>query len=112
MMTETNQAKETKQPEAPKKERTEKKDKYDIDFVLDIPLDLSVELGRVKMLVNDLLQLGPGSIIELSKLVGEPLHIYINDKMIAKGEVVVMDEKFGIRVTDITSPKERVKSLG
>jgi len=111
-MTETNQAKETEQPEASKKDQTEKKEKYDIDFVLDIPLDVSVELGRVTMLVNDLLQLGPGSIIELTKLVGEPLHIYINNKMIAKGEVVVMDEKFGIRVTDITSPTERVKSLG
>ncbi len=111
-MTETNEAKETKQPEAPKKERVNKKEKYDIDFVLDIPLDVSVELGRVTMPVNDLLQLGPGSIIELAKLVGEPLHIYINNKMIAKGEVVVMDEKFGIRVTDITSPTERVKSLG
>ncbi len=111
-MTETNEAKETKQPEAPKKERVNKKEKYDIDFVLDIPLDVSVELGRVTMPVNDLLQLGPGSIIELAKLVGEPLHIYINNKMIAKGEVVVMDEKFGIRVTDISSPTERVKSLG
>ena len=111
-MTETNEAKETKQPEAPKKERINKKEKYDIDFVLDIPLDVSVELGRVTMPVNDLLQLGPGSIIELTKLVGEPLNIYINNKMIAKGEVVVLDEKFGIRVTDITSPTERVKSLG
>ena len=111
-MMETNEAKETKQPEAPKKDQVKNKEKYDIDFVLDIPLDVSVELGRVTMLVNDLLQLGPGSIIELSKLVGEPLHIYINNKMIAKGEVVVLDEKFGIRVTDITSPKERVKSLG
>ena len=90
----------------------DKNEKYDFDFVLDIPLDVSVELGRVTMPVNDLLQLGPGSIIELTKLVGEPLHIYINNKMIAKGEVVVMDEKFGIRVTDITSPTERVKSLG
>ena len=112
MMTETNEAKETNQPEAPKKEQVEKKEKYDIDFVLDIPLDVSVELGRVTMPVNDLLQLGPGSIIELTKLVGDPLNIYINNKMIAKGEVVVLDEKFGIRVTDITSPTERVKSLG
>lgn len=111
-MMETNEAKETKQPEAAKKEQVNKKEKYDIDFVLDIPLDLSVELGRVTMPVNDLLQLGPGSIIELTKLVGEPLNIYINNKMIAKGEVVVLDEKFGIRVTDITSPTERVKSLG
>ena len=111
-MTETNEAKETKPPEGPKEDGAQTKEKYDIDFVLDIPFDVSVELGRVKMLVNDLLQLGPGSIIELTKPVGEPLHIYINNKMIAKGEVVVMDEKFGIRVTDITSPTERVKSLG
>ena len=111
-MTETNEAKETNQPEAPKKEQVKKNEKYDIDFVLDIPLDVSVELGRVTMPVNDLLQLGPGSIIELTKLVGDPLNIYINNKMIAKGEVVVLDEKFGIRVTDITSPTERVKSLG
>jgi flagellar motor switch protein FliN/FliY len=112
MMTETNEAKETMQPEAPNKDQMNNKEKYDIDFVLDIPLEVSVELGRVTMLVNDLLQLGPGSIIELSKLVGEPLQIYINNQMIAKGEVVVLDEKFGIRVTEITSPKERVKSLG
>jgi flagellar motor switch protein FliN/FliY len=111
-MTEMNEAIGIKQPDTPTKNQVNKKEKYDIDFVLDIPLDLSVELGRVTMLVNDLLQLGPGSIIELSKLVGEPLHIYINNKMIAKGEVVVLDEKFGIRVTDITSPKERVRSLG
>lgn len=86
--------------------------RYDIDLILDIPLDVSVELGRVKMLVNDLLQLGQGSIIELNKAVGEPLEIYIHNKLIARGEVVVMDEQFGIRVTDIISPHERVKSLG
>jgi flagellar motor switch protein FliN/FliY len=85
---------------------------YDIDLILDIPLDVSVELGRVKMLVNDLLQLGQGSIIELNKAVGEPLEIYIHNKLIARGEVVVIDEQFGIRVTDIISPHERIKSLG
>ena len=84
----------------------------DLDLVLDIPLDVSVELGQVKMLVNDLLQLGQGSVVELSKAVGDPLEIYINNKLIAKGEVVVMDEKYGIRVTDIVSPSDRVRSLG
>ncbi len=84
----------------------------DLDFILDIPLDLSVELGRTKMLVNDLLQLGQGSIVELNKIAGEPLEIYINRKLVARGEVVVVNEKFGVRLTDIVSPMERVKSLG
>ncbi len=83
----------------------------EIEFILDIPLELSVELGKTKMLVNDLLQLGQGSIIELNKLAGEPLEIYINRKLVARGEVVVVNEKFGVRLTDIVSPMERVKSL-
>jgi flagellar motor switch protein FliN/FliY len=87
-------------------------EKHDLDFILDIPLDVTVELGRVKMLVNDLLQLGQGSIIELNKPSEEPVEIYINNKLIARGEVVVVDEKFGIRVTDVISALERVKSLG
>ena len=86
--------------------------KCDMDLILDIPLDVTVELGKVKMLVNELLQLGQGSIIELSKQVGEPLDIYVNKKLVAKGEVVILDEKFGIRVSDIINPAERVKSLG
>ena len=89
-----------------------KEEKQDLDFILDIPLDVTVELGRVKMLVNDLLHLGQGSIIELNKPSEEPVEIYINNKLIARGEVVVMDEKFGIRVTDVISAVERVKSLG
>ncbi|MDY0131264.1 MAG: flagellar motor switch protein FliN [Desulforegulaceae bacterium] len=84
----------------------------DLDFILDIPLELSVELGRSKMLVNDLLQLGQGSIVELNKLAGEPLEIYINHKLVARGEVVVVNEKFGVRLTDIVSPMERVRTLG
>ena len=86
--------------------------KYDLDLILDIPLQVRAELGTVKMLVNDLLQLGQGSIIELEKSVNDLLDIYVSDKLVAKGEVVVVDEKFGIRVTDIISPTERVKSLG
>jgi flagellar motor switch protein FliN len=84
----------------------------DLDFILDIPLDLTVELGRTRMLVNELLQLGQGSIVELNKIAGEPLEIFINRKLVARGEVVVVNEKFGIRLTDIVSPLERVKSLG
>ncbi len=82
-----------------------------LDFILDIPLEISVELGRAKMVINDLLQLGQGSVIELSKLAGEPLEIFVNGKLVARGEVVVVNEKFGVRVTDIVSPMERVKSL-
>ena len=84
----------------------------DLDFILDIPLELSVELGKTRMLVNDLLQLGQGSVVELNKLAGEPLEVYINRKLVARGEVVVVNEKFGVRLTDIVSPMERVKSLG
>jgi len=84
----------------------------DLEFLLDIPLEISVELGRTKMLINDLLQLGQGSVIELTKLAGEPLEILINQKLIARGEAVVVNEKFGVRITDIISPIERVKQLG
>ncbi len=84
---------------------------YDLDLILDIDLNVSVELGKVKMPVNELLQLGQGSIIELAKSVGEPLDIYVNNTLIAKGEVVILDQKFGIRVADIINPIERVKSL-
>ena len=83
----------------------------ELDFILDIPLELSVELGKTKMIVNDLLQLGQGSIIELNKLAGEPLEVYINRKLIARGEVVVVNEKFGVRLTDVITPIDRVKSL-
>jgi flagellar motor switch protein FliN len=82
-----------------------------LDLILDIPLTVAVELGRSKMLINDLLQLGQGSVIELTKLVGEPLEVLVNQKLVARGEVVVVNEKFGVRLTDIVSPMERVKSL-
>ncbi|MBU1168206.1 MAG: flagellar motor switch protein FliN [Proteobacteria bacterium] len=95
-----------------KAEKGRSADAHDLEFILDIPLELSVELGRCKMLVNDLLQLGQGSIVELNKLAGEPLEIYINRKLVARGEVVVVNEKFGVRLTDIITPMERVRSLG
>jgi len=82
-----------------------------LDFILDIPLQITVELGRAQMLINDLLQLGQGSVVELSKLAGEPMEGLVNQKLIARGEVVVVNEKFGIRLTDIISPLERVEQL-
>ena len=82
-----------------------------LDLILDIPLTVTCELGRSRMLINDLLQLGQGSVIELTKLVGEPLEVLINEKLVARGEVVVVNEKFGVRLTDIVTPMERVQSL-
>ena len=84
----------------------------ELDFILDIPLDVSAELGRTRLLINELLQLGQGSVIELDKLAGEALEVYVNGKLVARGEAVVINEKFGVRLTDIISPIERVKQLG
>lgn len=82
-----------------------------LDFILDIPLKVSVELGRTSLLIKDLLQLGQGSVLELDKLAGEPLEVLVNGKLVARGEVVVVNEKFGIRLTDIISPIERIETL-
>ena len=82
-----------------------------LDFILDIPLKLSAELGRARMSVRDILALTQGSVVELSKFAGEPLEILVNDKLIARGEVVVVNEKFGVRLTDIISPVERIEQL-
>ena len=112
MVEENKQIKEENVDKTLQNDETCNNGKCDMDLILDIPLDVTVELGNVKMPVNELLQLGQGSIIELSKQVGEPLDIYVNDKLVAKGEVVVLDEKYGIRVSDIINPAERVKSLG
>jgi len=83
----------------------------DINFLLDIPLVVMIEIGRTKMLIRDLLQLGQGSVVELDKMVGEPMEVFVNGKLIARGEVVVINEKFGIRLTDIISPSERIQQL-
>ena len=83
----------------------------DLDFILDIPLTVTVELGRSKMLIGELLQLGQGSVMELTKLAGEPMDIFVNSKLIAKGEVVVVNEKFGVRLTDVVSTAERINKL-
>ena len=82
-----------------------------LDFILDVPLKVTVELGRSKLPIRDILQLAQGSVIELTKFAGEPLEILINDKLIARGEVVVVNEKFGVRLTDIISPVERIEQL-
>jgi flagellar motor switch protein FliN/FliY len=82
-----------------------------LDFILDIPLKLSVELGRTRLAIREILQLSQGSVVELSKFAGEPLEVLVNDRLIARGEVVVVNEKFGIRLTDIISPVERIEQL-
>lgn len=82
-----------------------------MEFLLDIPIELAVQLGRSKMLIKELLQLGQGSVVELEKLAGEPMEILANNKLIARGEVVVVNEKFGVRLTDIISTTERISQL-
>jgi flagellar motor switch protein FliN/FliY len=82
-----------------------------LDFILDIPLKVTVELGRSRMAIREILQLAQGSVVELSKFAGEPLEVLVNDRLIARGEVVVVNEKFGVRLTDIISPVERIEQL-
>ena len=83
----------------------------DIDRVLDVPVQLTAELGRTRITIKSLLQLSQGSVVELDGLAGEPLDIFINGYLIAQGEVVVVNEKFGIRLTDIVTPSERIQKL-
>ncbi len=82
-----------------------------MDMVLDIPVTISVEIGRTRMMIKDLLQLGQGTVVELEKLAGEPMEILVNGRLIARGEAVVINEKFGIKLTDIVSPTERINNL-
>ena len=83
----------------------------DIDFILDIPVQLTVELGRTKITIKNLLQLAQGSVVELDGLAGEPMDVLVNGCLIAQGEVVVVNDKFGIRLTDVITPAERIKKL-
>ncbi len=83
----------------------------DLDSVLDIPITLSVEIGKTKLTIRNLLQLNQGSVVELDRMAGEPLDVLINGTLVAHGEVVVVNEKFGIRLTDVVSAQERVKKL-
>ena len=82
-----------------------------MDFLLDVPLEVTVELGKAKLTIGDLLRLNQGSVVELNKLTNQPLEIYANKKLMAEGEVVVVNQKFGIRLINIISPGDRVKSL-
>lgn len=83
-----------------------------IDLLMDVNLPVSIELGRTKMSISDILALGPGSVVELNKLAGEPVDLLVNQKVVARGEVVVIDENFGVRVTQLMTAEERLKSLG
>ncbi len=83
----------------------------DLDFILDIPLQVKVEIGRTRLMIQELLQLTKGSVIELNKMLGENFEVMVNDKLVARGEVVVVNDRFGVRLTDIISPNDRVKTL-
>lgn len=83
----------------------------DIDLIMDVPVQLTVELGRTRLTIKNLLQLGQGSVVELDGLAGEPMDIFVNGYLIAQGEVVVVEDKYGIRLTDIITPSERINRL-
>lgn len=87
-------------------------DNPNLDVILNIPVQVSLELGRAKMDLRDLLQLGQGSVVELERMIDEPLDVLVNGALVARGEVVVVDNKFAIRLTDIVSPEKRVQSFG
>lgn len=93
------------------KKKEEPSSQVNLELLLDVTLPLVVELGRVRLSIQEILELGPGSILELDKLAGEPADLYVNDVLFARGEVVVIEENFGIRITEIVSPEERIKSL-
>jgi flagellar motor switch protein FliN/FliY len=91
--------------------RGAKKGELNLDVVLDIPVTIAMEIGRTRLSIRNLLQLNQGSIIELDRLAGEPMDVVVNGTLVAHGEVVVVNEKFGIRLTDVVSPSERIKNL-
>ncbi len=83
-----------------------------INMLLDVPLQVSVEVGRARMLIKDFLQMKEGGVVELDKMADEPLDLYVNNRLIARGEAVVVNEKFGLRLIDVVSPSERIEKLG
>lgn len=91
---------------------TDEEGSQNLDFLLDIPLEVTVELGRTKLIINDMLQLTQGSVVELSKNAGETVDIFVNSKLLGKGEVIVVNDRFGVRITEIISQAERVKNMG
>ena len=98
-------------PSASEESRSPEREAENLDRILDIPLVVSVELGRTSILIGDLLQLAQGSIVELTKLAGEPLDVLVHGKLVARGEAVVINDQFGVRLTDIVSQTERLESL-
>ncbi|WP_198264027.1 flagellar motor switch protein FliN [sulfur-oxidizing endosymbiont of Gigantopelta aegis] len=86
-------------------------EEINLDVILDVPVDISMEIGRTKLSIRNLLKLNQGSVIELDRLAGEPMDVLVNGTLIAHGEVVVVNDKFGIRLTDVISPVERIKKL-
>jgi flagellar motor switch protein FliN len=84
----------------------------DLSLLLDVPLQVTVELGRTRMTIESLLKLTQGSVVELNQIVGEPLNIYVNNRLMARGEAVIMKEKFAMRIVDVISPERRIESLG
>jgi len=108
-MSEQSQVRATQAPDD-SGENLEKKIRS-LDRILDVPMQVSVELGRTRMPIKEVIQLTQGSVIELSKMVGDHLEIFVNQKLIARGEVVVVNEKFGIRISEILSPQERVERM-
>lgn len=94
---------------APAAETTEMRN---LEFLLDVPLQVSVEVGRTRILIKDLLQMREGYVLELDKLAGETLDVYVNQRLIARGEAVLVNDKFGLRLTDVVSPAERLEKLG
>ena len=93
-------------------EETQEREKTDIDILLDVPLEISVELGRVRLLIQDIVELGTGSVIEIEKAAGEPVDVLVNGKLVARGEVVVIEDNFGVRISEILTPQERISKLG
>jgi flagellar motor switch protein FliN/FliY len=102
----------TTEEKIPAKESASPETSKELGFLLDIPLQVSVEIGRSRILIKDLLQMQEGSIIELDKLAGEPLDLYVNSRLIARGEAVLVKDKYGLRLTDVVSPSERIENLG
>ncbi len=97
--------------EVPSGDLTGEMKDVNLDVILDVPVTLSMEVGRTRIPIRNLLQLNQGSVVELDRAAGEPLDVYVNGTLIAHGEVVVVNEKFGIRLTDVISPQERIRKL-
>jgi len=98
--------------DGPEEVQENSEESNNLEFLMDVSLQVAVELGRTQMTIRDVLSLTPGSVIELSKVAGEPVDILVNGKVMARGEVVVIDDMFGVRVTDIIPPVQRVQNLG